>query len=186
MSENTLKTFTIKIHPVWIVKVWGNRHKFRKNTKPINNCSRPPWIKNPCNHRLPAPKSKKELQSYCGMISSLPWWFPNISFTNQNLRAGCSERKKLLWTPNMRQEFDQIRQIFKDQIRLSPFDPSKELNILTDGVNSAWRMKITEVITLDSSDNDATTVDWENSSSSLDDDIKILEQITRSRKPARV
>ena len=47
-------------------------------------------------------------------------------------------------------------------------------------------MKITEVITLDSSDDDATTVDWENSSSSSDDDIKILEQRIRSRKTARV
>ena len=39
---------------------------------------------------MPAPKSKKELQSYCGMISSLHSWFPNISFANKNLRAGCS------------------------------------------------------------------------------------------------
>ena len=37
----------------------------------------------------------------------------------------------------MQQEFDQIKLIFKDQIRLSPYDPSKELNILTAGANSA-------------------------------------------------
>ena len=37
---------------------------------------------------------------------------------------------KFLWTPNMQEEFDQIRLIFKDQIRLRPNDPSKELNIL--------------------------------------------------------
>ena len=36
----------------------------------------------------------------------------------------------------MQWEFEQIRLIFKDQIRLSPYDPSKELNILTDGANS--------------------------------------------------
>ena len=35
----------------------------------------------------------------------------------------------------MQREFKQIRLIFKDQIRLSPYDPSKELNILTDGTN---------------------------------------------------
>ena len=47
-------------------------------------------------------------------------------------------------------------------------------------------MKITEVITLDSSDDDATTVAWENSISSSDDDIEILKQRIRSRKTARV
>ena len=29
-----------------------------------------------------------------------------------------------------------IKLIFQNQIRLSPYDPSKELNILTDGANS--------------------------------------------------
>ena len=37
----------------------------------------------------------------------------------------------------MQPEFDQIKLFFKDQIRLSPYDPSKELNIQTDGANSA-------------------------------------------------
>ena len=37
----------------------------------------------------------------------------------------------------MQQEIDHIRLIFKDQIRLSPYDHSKKLNILTDGANSA-------------------------------------------------
>ena len=29
---------------------------------------------------MPAPKTKKELQSFCGMVSSLRGWFPNVSF----------------------------------------------------------------------------------------------------------
>ena len=37
----------------------------------------------------------------------------------------------------MQDEFDKVKLIFTDQIRLSPYDPSKELNILTDGANSA-------------------------------------------------
>ena len=72
------------------------------------------------------PKSKKELQSYCGMVSSLRGWFPNISFSNKNLRAGCLHGTTFLWTPKMQQEFDKIKSIFRDQIRLSPYDPSKE------------------------------------------------------------
>ena len=34
---------------------------------------------------MPAPKTKKELQSFSGMISSLRSWFPNVSFANKNL-----------------------------------------------------------------------------------------------------
>ena len=39
-------------------------------------------------NEMPAPKSKKKLQSYYELISSLQNWFPNISFANKNLRAG--------------------------------------------------------------------------------------------------
>ena len=37
----------------------------------------------------------------------------------------------------MQKEFDKVKQIFQDQIRLSPYDPSKELNLLTDNANRA-------------------------------------------------
>ena len=36
----------------------------------------------------------------------------------------------------MQQEFDKVKSIFKDQIRLSPYDPTKKLYILMDGANS--------------------------------------------------
>ena len=36
----------------------------------------------------------------------------------------------------MQMEFEQLKKIFQDQIRLSPFDPEKEINILTDGASS--------------------------------------------------
>ena len=54
---------------------------------------------------MPAPSSKKELQSYFGMISSLKNWFPNISFANKNLRAGTTHGSKFIWTPNMQREY---------------------------------------------------------------------------------
>ena len=37
----------------------------------------------------------------------------------------------------MHNEFDKAKLVFTDQIRLSLYDPSKELNILRDGANSA-------------------------------------------------
>ena len=36
----------------------------------------------------------------------------------------------------MQQEYEAIKMIFKDQIRLSPFNSKKPINILTDGASS--------------------------------------------------
>merc|ERR1712120_130865 len=85
---------------------------------------------------MPNPKNKKEVRVLCGMISSLAAWFPNVHFNTTNLRAGCSENKKFEWNEAMENEFKQIKHVFKTQIRLSPLDPSKRINIITDGANS--------------------------------------------------
>ena len=70
------------------------------------------------------------------MISSLKKWFPNVTFANKHLNAGTTHGTKFVWTPNMQKEYEEIKLIFQDQIRLSPFDPSKAINILTDGASS--------------------------------------------------
>ena len=70
------------------------------------------------------------------MVSSLKAWFLSVSFSNKKLRAGTTEGTKFVWTPNMQMEFEQIKKIFQDQIRLSPFDPKKGMNISTDGASS--------------------------------------------------
>merc|ERR1712215_148898 len=59
-----------------------------------------------------------------------------IISTMKNLRAGCAENKKFEWNKLMENEFKQLKQVFKNQIRLSPLDPSKRINIATDGANS--------------------------------------------------
>ena len=40
------------------------------------------------------------------------------------------------WTKLMEIEFEQVKQVFTNQIRLSPMDTSKRINIATDGANS--------------------------------------------------
>ena len=40
------------------------------------------------------------------------------------------------WTNIMGQEFNAIKEIFTHQIRLSPLDVDKKINIVTDGANS--------------------------------------------------
>ena len=71
------------------------------------------------------------------MISSLKDWFPSIQFNTDNLRAGCAHLKHFSWTDIMEEEFRQVKEIFTHQIRLSPFDVEKRINIATDGANSS-------------------------------------------------
>ena len=86
---------------------------------------------------MQTPKNKKELRTLCGMISSLGDWFPSIQFNIKNLRSGCGEMKRFEWTKIMETEFKAVKHIFTHQIRLSPLDMDKKINIATDGANSA-------------------------------------------------
>ena len=83
------------------------------------------------------PRTKKELRTLCRMISSLGDWFPAIQFNIKNLRSGCSEMKRFEWTQIMENEFKAVKHIFTHQIRLSPLDINKKINLATDGANSA-------------------------------------------------
>ena len=69
------------------------------------------------------PQTKKDVQKLCGMISSMKPQFPSINFSTD--------------APDMELEFEKVKIIFTDQIRLSPFNPDREINILIDGANSA-------------------------------------------------
>ena len=84
---------------------------------------------------METPRSKKDVQKLCGMISSLKPWFPSINFSTDALRKGCAQNLKFIWTPEMNLEFEKVKLIFTDQIRLSPFNPDREINILIDAAN---------------------------------------------------
>ena len=83
------------------------------------------------------PKTKRELRTLCGMISSLGDWFPNVQFNMTNLRLGCAEMRRFEWNKAMEEEFLAVKHIFTHQIRLSPLDLNKRINIATDGANSS-------------------------------------------------
>ena len=59
-----------------------------------------------------------------------------MCFAHKNLRAGTTQGIKFVWTLYMQEELVQLKRIFQDQIRLTPFDPEKEINILCDGASS--------------------------------------------------
>merc|ERR1711984_50313 len=83
------------------------------------------------------PKTKRELRILCGMVSSLGEWFPNVQFNMTNLRLGCAEMRRFEWNKAMEEEFLAVKNIFTKQIRLSPLDVDKKINIATDGANSS-------------------------------------------------
>merc|ERR1711888_568481 len=62
--------------------------------------------------------------------------FPSINFSTDALRKGCAHTSKFIWTPEMELEFEKVKLIFTDQIRLSPFNPNRDIDILIDGANS--------------------------------------------------
>ena len=55
------------------------------------------------------PKTKKDVQKLCGMISSLKPWFPSINFSTDALRKGCAHTLKFIWTPEMELEFEKVK-----------------------------------------------------------------------------
>ena len=64
------------------------------------------------------PKTRKELQSLTGMISSLRAWFPSVRFAVKSLYGATGNvGAKFIWTPEMQKDFDHIKQIFTEQIR---------------------------------------------------------------------
>merc|ERR1712030_239484 len=75
------------------------------------------------------PTTKKELRTLCGMVSSLGEWFPNVQFNMKNLRLGCAENTRFKWNQAMENEFIAVKHIFTHQIRLSPLDMNKRINI---------------------------------------------------------
>ena len=82
------------------------------------------------------PESTKDIQKLMGMISSLQAWYPNINFATKALWGATSNKSKFIWTPEMNEEFQKIKIIFTDQIRLSPFNPDREINILIDAAKT--------------------------------------------------
>ena len=60
------------------------------------------------------PKTRKDVQRLCGMISSLKPWFPNINFSMKALRGGWANTSKFIKTPEMNLEFEKVKVVFTD------------------------------------------------------------------------
>ena len=78
-------------------------------------------------------ESKTELRSYCGMVSSLASWSPNVNINMHLLRKNCSKNGKVVWTQEIINEYQTVNELMKSQIKLSPYNASKVLYLVIDG-----------------------------------------------------
>ena len=82
------------------------------------------------------PKHKKEAQVWCGMLSSLQQWFPCLPLNIPLMRKATAGATKFSWTESLEAEYSAVKNIIKNQMRLSPYDPKKELRLIADGASS--------------------------------------------------
>ena len=70
------------------------------------------------------------------MIASLSAWFPAVNLSCPLMRKTTQGAEKLKWTPDLESEYLITRKIMKKEIRLSPYNPDKWLNLVIDGASS--------------------------------------------------
>ena len=73
---------------------------------------------------LKHPETKKQLQSFYGMLSNLQGWSPSVPLNISLLRKLCYSKEKIVWTPDMLLEYnmdkDKVNKLMLNQINLSP------------------------------------------------------------------
>ena len=70
------------------------------------------------------------------MLASLQSWFPNLPLNIPLLRKAAAGNTKFKWNPLLEAEYTAVKEIMVTHIRLSPYDPKKELCLIIDGASS--------------------------------------------------
>jgi hypothetical protein len=81
---------------------------------------------------MPAPTNKQELQSFLGTINFLATHIPNLSKHTYLMRGLMKKDTHFIWTNDMTQEFNDIKNLIAKSIELVHFDPNKPAIIETD------------------------------------------------------
>merc|ERR1711888_200140 len=87
---------------------------------------------------LKKPTTRKELQVYAGMCSSLQTWFPAIPMVIPEIRRACGggSTRRLGWNAVMEEEYRIVKEVMKTQLRLSPYNEKEPLCLVIDGASS--------------------------------------------------
>ena len=82
---------------------------------------------------LKRPSTKWEAQVWSGMVSSLSAWAPATSIACPLLRKATAGPSKFQWTDALEGEYQNVRRLIKNNLKLSLYDPSRFLNLCIDG-----------------------------------------------------
>ena len=72
----------------------------------------------------------------CGMLASLQQWNPSVPLEDPLLRRATAGTGKFTWTQDLEQEYQNVKKVVCEQIRLSPYDKTKTLQLVIDGASS--------------------------------------------------
>ena len=83
---------------------------------------------------LRRPRNKKEVQIFCGMMTSLQKWAPHVTLNASVMRAATKGKNKPFeWTEEMEAEFQFLKKTMKQSLKLSPYNPEQKLRLIIDG-----------------------------------------------------
>ena len=82
------------------------------------------------------PQTKKEIQSFWGMLASLQSWNPHIPLNIPMLRKASGSRSKVTWNKELEAEYVAVQKIMRTQFILSPYNPKNKLRLVIDGATS--------------------------------------------------
>ena len=82
---------------------------------------------------LKRPETKREAQVWAGMVSSLSAWAPATIVACVLIRKATAGPAQLKWSEALEGEYQNVRRLIKNNLRLSPYYPSRYLNLCIDG-----------------------------------------------------
>ena len=97
----------------------------------INGC-KPTQTKVSTINTMPEPSSKKEVQSFIGMINYLSKFSARLSELCEPIQELSRERVPFNWGPEHKEAFDLIKKELVKAPILAYYDPSKEMGLQTD------------------------------------------------------
>lgn len=80
-------------------------------------------------------RNKKEVQIFCGMMTSLQKWAPHVSLNATVMRAatGGKDNTPFKWTEEMENVFQFLKKTIKQSLKLSPYNPEQKLRLIING-----------------------------------------------------
>ena len=80
----------------------------------------------------PEPQDVTELRSFLGMAQQLGSFLPDLSQATVKMRKLLKANTEYIWTPEINEEFQKMKDILTSNLVVKPFDPELETVLVTD------------------------------------------------------